>query len=173
MSEPRALPVLPLTAQLFAPFGDVIDTGHAEAFAINDGTAQRFNDLARVDVTAQGGRTGMSVFRGDPMKFPLELAAMERHPLGSQAFMPLSGRPFLVVVAQDVNGKPGEPTAFLSNGRQGINFHRNVWHHSLLTLHETSDFLVVDRLAPHDGGAGDNCEVAPLPGRFLIVSSPA
>jgi ureidoglycolate lyase len=168
MSAPRPLTIQPLTPEAFAPFGDVIDTAGADSYPINEGTALRFNDLARIDVTAQGGRPGVSVFRGQAMRFPLELSDMERHPLGSQAFMPLSGRPFLVVVAPDIGGKPGEPRAFLSNGRQGINFHRNTWHHSLLTLGETSDFLVVDRL-----GLDDNCEVAALPGRFGIPVSPA
>lgn len=167
MSAPSPLAIQPLTREAFAAFGDVIDAAGAASYAINEGTALRFNDLARVDVAEQGGRPGVSVFRGQAMRFPLELSAMERHPLGSQAFMPLSGRPFLVVVAPDVNGRPGAPKAFLSNGRQGINFHRNTWHHSLLTLGETSDFLVVDRL-----GADDNCEVAALPGRYGIPASP-
>ena len=67
---------------------------------------------------------------------------------GSQSFAPLSARPFLVVVAEDESGKPGRPQAFLAAPGQGVNYHRNVWHHPLMTIGETSDFLVVDRDGP-------------------------
>ncbi len=168
MSAPRILHVSPLTREAFARFGEVIETEDLRSFAINDGTAMRFNDLAQIDVSMQGGRTALSVFRGQPVRFPLRLSEFERHPLGSQAFMPMGVIPFLIVVAADgADDRPGEPFAFLSNGRQGVNYARGVWHHPLLSLGAVSDFLVVDR-----AGAGENCDVAALPGRYLIESVP-
>ncbi len=166
MSAPKILEVRPLTRAGFARFGDVVEIDGSDSFAINDGTAMRFNDLARVDVSTQGGRAALSVFRGQPIRFPLQVSEVERHPLGSQAFVPMGAIVFLVVVATDAaDQRPGEPFAFLSNGRQGVNYARNVWHHPLLSLGAVSDFLVVDRAGP-----GENCDVAALPGRYLIES---
>jgi len=167
MNSPRSLAVLPLSREAFAPYGDVIETGNADSFAVNSGTAQRFNDLARIDVAAQGGHPLVSIFRGQPVSLPLEIAEMERHPLGSQVFMPIGELPFLIVVATDAGDRPGEPVAFLSNGRQGVNYARGVWHHPLLSLHRVSDFLVLDR-----GGAGENCDVARLASPRLIERLP-
>jgi ureidoglycolate lyase len=166
MSALKKLAVVPLTRAAFARFGDVIEIDGARSFPINDGTATRFNDLAHVDVMHQDGRATLSVFRGQPVRFPLELSEVERHPLGSQAFMPMGVIPFLVVVATDgPDGGPGEPFAFLSNGRQGVNYARGTWHHPLLSLDTVSDFLVVDR-----AGQGENCDVAALPARYRIES---
>ncbi|MNL70724.1 Ureidoglycolate lyase [compost metagenome] len=78
---------------------------------------------------------------------------MERHPLGSQSFSPLSGRPFLVAVSPDEGGRPGRPLVFLARGDQGVNYGRNVWHHPLMAIGAVSDFLVVDR-----DGPGNNLE---------------
>ncbi|MEF2553031.1 ureidoglycolate lyase [Aurantimonas sp. A2-1-M11] len=151
----RDLPVHPLTRAAFAPFGDVIETNGAAHFAINGGTTTRFHDLARVDVSAQGGHPLISIFRGQPFAFPIEIAMMERHPLGSQAFAPLQDRAYLVVVAPDADGAPGTPVAFLARGRQGVNYAPGTWHHPLLSLEAVSEFLVVDR-----GGEGNNLEEA-------------
>jgi len=151
------LPVAPLTREAFAPFGDVIGATGAASYPINNGSTIRFHDLARVETAGRGARTLVSIFRGRAFALPVEIAMMERHPLGSQAFMPLSDRPFLIVVAPDEGGKPGEPVAFVvrpdAGGSRGVNYHRNVWHHPLLSLQGASDFLVVDR-----GGEGSNLE---------------
>lgn len=164
MSAPRKLQVSPLTREAFARFGEVIEIEGAQSFPINEGTCMRFNDLAQVDVAQQGGRAALSVFRGQPARFPLQLSEVERHPLGSQAFMPMGEMAFLIVVAANGgDGQPGEPFAFLSNGRQGVNYARGVWHHPLLSLGAVSDFLVVDRAGP-----GENCDVAPLPSPRVI-----
>lgn len=166
MSAPRILPVRMLTRAAFARFGDVIETDGSHSFTINDGTAMRFNDLAKIDVLQQGGRAALSVFRGQPVRFPLQVSEVECHPLGSQAFMPMGEIRFLIVVAADgPDGRPGEPFAFLSSGRQGMNYARGVWHHPLLSLEAVSDFVVVDRAGP-----GENCDVAALPGKYLIES---
>ena len=135
----------PLTKDAFAPFGDVIETDGAEERLINAGTTTRYHDLARVDVAAGGGRPLISIFRGQGFALPVEIAMFERHPLGSQAFVPLADRPWLVVVAVDDGGRPGEPFAFLASGTQGVNYAAGVWHHPLLALEATSDFLIVDR----------------------------
>ncbi|MGI9413540.1 MAG: ureidoglycolate lyase [Hyphomicrobiales bacterium] len=149
-----SLTVWPLTKERFAAFGDVVETDGADHFAINDGMAERYHDLATVDVDAEGGRPLVNVFRGQPWTFPIAIEMLERHPLGSQTFMPLTRLPFLVVVADSGEGDaPGMVHAFLSEHGQGVSYHRNVWHHPLLALEATADFLVIDR-----GGPGDNLQ---------------
>ncbi len=151
MAQRRLKPRL-LTREAFAPFGDVIETEGSRHYTINDGTTERFHDLARVDVAAEAGRPLINIFRAQPLEMPLRIEMMERHPLSSQAFVPLSAAPFLVLVAP-----PGETVgpedlvAFITNGKQGVNYHRGVWHHPVLALQPDSDFLVVDR-----GGEGAN-----------------
>jgi len=146
------LPIAPLSRAAFQPFGDVIETEGAAHFAINNGAATRFHDLARVDVAPEGGHALVNIFRARALPMPLTIAMLEKHPLGSQAFMPLGAAPFLVVVAP-----PGEAVApdglraFLTDGRQGVNYARGVWHHPVIALDCETDFLVVDR-----GGPGDN-----------------
>lgn len=142
-----------LTREAFAPFGDVIETDGAKNFEINNGSTIRFHDLANVETLGSNASTLMSIFRGDKKQFPLKIDMMERHPLGSQAFVPMQARAFLVVVSLDVNGVPAKPQAFLVAGNQGVNYGANVWHHPLLSLEQDSDFLVVDR-----GGDGENLE---------------
>ena len=142
-----------LTRESFAPYGDVIETEGAENFEINNGSTIRFHDMANVQTLGQNVRTLINIFRGDQKVFPLEIGMMERHPFGSQAFIPMQGRPFLVVVSRDVDGVPSKPEAFLAKGDQGVNYAANTWHHPLLSLEPDSDFLVVDR-----GGDGDNLE---------------
>jgi ureidoglycolate lyase len=146
----------PLTAEVFAPFGDVIQTAGRAPRMINEGTCERFDDLASVDVLANGGRPLMSIFKAAPRPLPFAVRVLERHPLSSQAFYPLDGVPFLVVVADD--GDAGTPwsnriRAFRAAGDQGVSYRRNTWHHPLLAIGQTSHFLVVDR-----GGPGDNCD---------------
>ncbi len=164
VTAPSALTVLPLTRAAFAPFGDVIETEGATALTINDGRAQRFHDLAAIDALREGGRPVLSIFRTEPVALPLTVSSLERHLLGSQAFMPLHSQPFLVVVAPaDADGRPQRPMAFITDGRQGINFRRGTWHHSLLALHGCCEFLVIDR----DGGSED-CEIATLEAGLVV-----
>ncbi|MCF6367519.1 ureidoglycolate lyase [Rhizobium halophilum] len=143
---PIELPIRPLTAATFAPFGDVIEADPSTMRLINGGTTERFHRLSVAE--AEGEGVIISLFRGQPRRFPYEIAMMERHPFGSQSFSPLSGRPFLVAVAEDEDGRPGQPQVFLATGRQGVNYRRNVWHHPLMALGDVSDFLVVDRDRP-------------------------
>jgi ureidoglycolate lyase len=146
----------PLTPEAFALFGDVIQAAGHVPRLINEGTCERFDDLAPVDVLAEDGRPLISIFNAVPRNLPFQVRTLERHPLSSQAFFPLDGAPFLVVVAED--GKPGSPwgdriRAFRASGEQGVSYRRNTWHHALLAIGRPSRFLVVDR-----GGPGENCD---------------
>lgn len=134
----------PLTAAAFAPFGDVLEATGAFRL-INEGLCQRHHDRARLDFGPEG-RAGISVFNAVPRALPYAFDLVERHPEGSQAFIPLSQHPFLVIVAADEGGRPGAPLAFLTNGAQGINLHRGTWHGVLAPLSAPGLFAVVDRI---------------------------
>ncbi len=150
----RTLIPQPLTAEAFAPFGEVIEASPAaEQRAINYGATTRFHDLAKVDVAEDGGAPLISIFRSSPVERPVLVKIMERHPIASQAFMPLSGRPYLVVVAPPGDLDPEAIRAFLAGPGQGVNYARGTWHHYSLALDAVSDFLVIDR-----GGPGDNLD---------------
>ncbi len=140
--------VRPLTKESFAPFGEVLETQGAAIRLINAGTCTRFHALATVETWGEGARAVVSLFRTEPITLPLRLAMMERHPLGSQAFWPLSGGDWLVAVAPDENGRPGAPLVFRASGNQGVCYAPNVWHHPLLALGQVSDFLIVDGDGP-------------------------
>ena len=161
-----ALPVRPLTRAAFAPFGDVIETEGARHFSINEGTTERYDDLALVDVGAEGGRPLISIFRGQARRLPIPIAMVERHPLGTQAFMPLGHNPYLVVVADDRDEGPDGLHAFLASSHQGVSYRRGTWHHPLLALNVTSDFLVVDR-----GGDGQNLEEHRFEAPFQVIET--
>lgn len=136
--------IQPLTAKEFAPFGDVLDcAGHPDK-VINQGLCNRFHDRAELDFG--DARAGISMFHAEVRTLPFELEMMERHPEGSQAFLPLSAHPFLVIVALDNGGAPAQPVAFMTAPHQGINFHKNTWHGVLTPLHAPGIFAVVDRI---------------------------
>ncbi len=135
----------PLTAAAFVPFGDVLEATGTPDRMINEGLCARFHDRARLDF-GPGGRPGISIFRAEPRSLPLTLSMVERHPDGSQAFIPMDAHPFLVVVAPDRGGTPGTPRAFLTAPYQGINLHRGTWHGVLSPLHPPGIFAVIDRI---------------------------
>lgn len=143
----------PLSAAAFAPFGQVIEMAGANHYPINGGMTERYHDLARVELGGVHPRPLISIFRGKPYALPLSLRMVERHPLGSQAFYPLSDLPFLVIVAADLSGTPDLPRAFLTTPGQGVNIAMNTWHGVLTPLQRECDFIVVDR-----GGDGNNLE---------------
>jgi ureidoglycolate lyase len=149
------LAIEPLTARAFEAFGDVIETEGTRPYPINEGTTERFHDLARIDASDAGGRPGVSIFVAQPRPMPIKIAMMERHPAGSQTFIPLQDRSYLVVVG--FSPKASDLRAFRASGLQGVNYHRNIWHHPLLVLEKDSRFLVIDRI-----GAGENLEEARL-----------
>ncbi|WP_119943301.1 ureidoglycolate lyase [Neorhizobium sp. NCHU2750] len=139
------LPILPLSKSAFAPYGDVIEADPTTMRLINNGTTERYHGLAEPVVVGEPERLIFNIFRGQQRQFPYEVGMMERHPFGSQSFVPLSGRPFLVGVSDDEEGGPGRPKIFLAAAGQGVNYFPNVWHHPLMALGAVSDFLVVDR----------------------------
>lgn len=136
----------PLTAAAFARFGDVLDCSGAPDKMINAGLCGRFHDRATLDFA--DGQAGISLFQAQPRSLPYTLDLMERHPDGSQAFIPMSEHGFLVTVALDAGGRPGTPLAFLTAPGQGINLHRGIWHGVLTPLHLPGLFAVVDRIGP-------------------------
>ena len=161
----------PLTAAAFAPFGDVLDMAGAPDRLINRGLCGRWHDRARLDFGA--GRAGISVFRAEPRSLPLRLDMVERHPLGSQAFLPMTEHPFLVVVAEGREAVPGRIRAFVTAPGQGINLLRGCWHGVLTPLHAPGLFAVVDRIAPEGEGAGENLEEWWLPEPATVVRGEA
>ena len=139
-----------LTIKNFSPFGNVIQRDEAKRILINQDTTERFHDLADIDVKTQDGYPLINIFRGQPRPHPIEIRMMERHPLGSQAFIPLQNKPYLVVVAPTGEKVTrNDLRAFIADGNQGVNYKRNLWHHPLLVLEDSHEF---DR-----GGEGENC----------------
>lgn len=153
--SPRALRPEPLTRAVFAPFGEVIEAEGAETRVINDGHALRRHALAHV-APGPEGRAILSIFEATPRPRPLMIHMLERHPLASQAFMPLADRDWLVVVAEG-EAAPDLATlrCFRASGRQGVNYRAGCWHFPVLALGERQDFLVADREGP-----GENLEEA-------------
>ncbi len=145
------LTVAPLTSEVFAPYGDVIVLRDAPDVLINQGLCGRHHDLAQMDFG--GGRAGISLFDAKARQFPLAIDMVERHPLGSQAFIPMSGVPFLVVVADDNGGVPVNLKAFVTGPGQAINLFRNTWHGVLCPIEAPGLYAIIDRI-----GEGNNLE---------------
>ena len=168
-SDLKQLDIQPLTKANFAPFGTVIETDGATEIGINQGTTIRFDAIASVDVAAGDGRPIISLFRGTRRPDPIEIHLLERHPLGSQAFMPLSQHDWLVVVAHG-NAAGDTPdfstlACFRASGEQGVSYDRGVWHHPLLTLQTVQDFLVIDRQ-----GEGHNLDEVWYDGPAAVIN---
>ncbi|MBN9670077.1 ureidoglycolate lyase [Roseibium aggregatum] len=143
----------PLTEDTFAVFGEVLEARGEPAKIINQGKCGRYHDLAALDFAGEEARAGISLFLSEKRTLPYRLEMVERHPLGSQAFLPMTQEPFLVIVCPDEAGKPGRPRAFVTAPGQGVNFYRNTWHGVLTPLSDPGLFAVVDRI-----GDGDNLE---------------
>lgn len=165
MTDTLTLQARPLTQEAFAPYGDVIETRGHTPTPMNQGWAERYHDLAKVDVNEFEGSVHLSLVRAQPETVPVTLRLVERHPLASQAFVPLGTNPYLVVVA------PAGPVpsrdaleAFLTDGQQGINYDKGIWHHPMIALEGQSDFVVVDRKGP-----GNNCDEAAIAGGTVEV----
>jgi len=135
----------PLTADAFAPYGDVLEATGKPDKIINNGFCGRYHDRARLDF-GMDGRAGISVFKAEPRALPYTLELLERHPDGAQAFIPMSLDAYLVTVAKDENGTPVNIRAFIAGPGQGINYHRNTWHSVLTPLSAPGLFAVVDRI---------------------------
>ncbi|MDG1470832.1 MAG: ureidoglycolate lyase [Ascidiaceihabitans sp.] len=153
-----------LTAAAFDPFGDVIDCAGDPDKIINAGLCGRYHDRAAMDFGADG-RAGISLFNATPRSLPYTLDLMERHPEGSQAFIPMTEHGFLVTVATDLNGRPDTPRAFLTSAGQVINIYANTWHGVLTPLQSPGLFAVVDRI-----GETPNLEEVFLDPPYVVVS---
>lgn len=147
----QRIDIQPISKDAFAPFGEVIDTAGEPDKIINQGMCGRYHDRASLDFV--DGRAGVSLFNAEPRSLPMTLELVERHPEGSQLFIPMSEHGFLVIVAPDANGTPGRPLAFQTQPGQAVNFFRGTWHGVLTPLKAPGLFAVVDRI-----GAGANLE---------------
>ena len=151
------IPIQPLTREAFQPYGGVIQVAESRHYTINQGWAERYADMTQLDLLEADGKPNIGIVRAEPRPMPLKVKLMERHPLSSQMFIPLSSRPFLVVVAPPGDLKPEKLVGFKTMAGQGVNYGRGVWHHPLIALDQSTDFLVVDR-----HGNGDNCDEVSL-----------
>jgi len=141
----------PLTTNAFKAFGEIIDATGEPDKIINQGLCGRYHNLVQLDFTT--GKAGISVFNAEARSLPFKLEMMERHPEGSQAFIPMHQYPFLIIVSHDKNGVPDTPISFISKPGQGINIFKNTWHGVLCPLHSPGLFAVIDRI-----GEGPNLE---------------
>lgn len=143
----------PLTANAFAAYGDVIEMAGHDPMPMNYGMAERYHALAPV-VIDEDGQAIISLVKSHRYELPHQIRLVERHPLGSQAFIPLDSNPFIVIVAgAGEQVSPEDVRAFITNGEQGINYRPGIWHGLLFTPAEESRFVCVERQGP-----GNNCE---------------
>lgn len=143
--------IQPIDPVIFSEFGDLMVASGDPDKIINQGKCGRWHDLAQLDFT--DGRAGISLFLSEKRDLPYQLDLLERHPMGSQSFIPMTENPFLVIVAHDRAGRPAEPLAFEVPAHHAVSFHRNIWHGVLTPLHSPGLFAVIDRI-----GSGDNLE---------------
>ncbi|MGI1795171.1 ureidoglycolate lyase [Acinetobacter variabilis] len=160
----QTIKIQPLTAESFLPYGEVIACEGNDFFHINDQQTERYHALAVAETDA---KVGLSIFRNiQTTAIPFAIEMLERHPVGSQAFIPMQGQKFLIVVAPNLDHeKPdlSQIQAFTSNGTQSVNYRAGTWHHPLLTFEAPSDFVVIDRI-----GTGPNCDVYTFPEKIFI-----
>jgi len=156
-----------LTSERFAPFGDVIESVVDRTAAMNAERFERFDDLCKLDM-ADDGRVAVSIARCRvATALPYRLDMVERHPLGSQAFVPLGPSRMIVVVAPpEESVEVSDLCAFVTNGRQGINYHLGTWHMPLIAFESGQEFLIIDRAADQP-----NCDTHSLDEPVMLVES--
>ena len=140
-----------ITKENFSEFGEVISAEKVNPIDINDGFAKRYDNLADINTLKDKGKTIVSIFSSVKRSFPMKIDMMEKHPLGSQAFMPMKETTFLCFVAPA--GEYPEVSkikSFIIPPKKGINYKPGIWHFPLISTEDT-DFLVIDRM-----GAGEN-----------------
>ena len=147
----------PITKENFLKFGEVITTDDIKPLEINDGYAKRFDGIANLNTSKDNGETTICIFSALKRSFPMKIDMMEKHPLGSQAFVPMKETTFLVFVAP-MGDKPNlnEAEAFIVPPGIGVNYNPGTWHFPLIAT-EDMNFLVVDRK-----GSGDNLVIENL-----------
>ncbi|MDE2647121.1 MAG: ureidoglycolate lyase [Paracoccaceae bacterium] len=161
----KIIKIQPITLENFKPYGDILDSNGTPDKLINNNFCERYHDKALLDF--QNGRAGISIFNATPRDLPYECTMLERHPYGSQAFIPMSENPFLIIVASNSNSeKPTDPQAFITNSGQGINIHKNIWHGVLTPLTLPGLFAVIDRIGP-----GKNLEEYYLENSLTVMIS--
>ena len=159
------IPLTPLSSDVFAPFGDVIEVSDNNTIIpINDDRANRHHDLAKVDVNEQDGHAIISIVDTQSTPLPLSVTTMERHPIGSQAFIPIGNVPYVVLVAPAGDFNYQHLQGFLAQPHQGINYAKGTWHHACISLDHSNQFLVIDR-----GGQGENCDFVSTPKSVNII----
>ncbi|MDD0840223.1 ureidoglycolate lyase [Curvibacter sp. HBC61] len=171
---PATLPLRPLSAEHFAPFGTVLegfgDTPPPGARPINQGSCWRLDLALPLSLHHADGQAGLAIYQAQARSLPITVHELERHKLGSQSFMPLEGQRFIVVVAR-ANALPGpdDVQAFVTNGQQGVVLHPGTWHHALLALQDGA-FVVLERHTPP--GAPVDCELSGLAAPLQIAALP-
>lgn len=161
--DTRTLTAQPLTAEVFAPYGEVVSSAGRGGRSINAGTSLRV-EMDEPDILGDGGRPSLSVFRARAIALPFAARELERHRLGSQTFLPLAAAPYVVLVALGADAPdPATLRAFLAAPGAGVTLRRGVWHHPLMALAD-GDFAVLER-----AGAQVDCEVVSLPGGDWVV----
>mgnify|MGYP003302492618 FL=1 len=155
---------IPITKENFAKYGDMISTKDIEPLEINNGYAKRYDGIAKLNTSKDNGETTISIFSALKRSFPMKIDMMEKHPLGSQAFIPMKETTFLVFVAPreeklDLN----KIEAFIIPPGIGVNYSPGTWHFPLIST-EDMNFLVVDRK-----GSGDNLKIQKLDLEDLIL----
>ena len=137
-----------ITKDNFSSFGDIISTKDVKPIDINEGYAKRFDDLADIDISNDEGKAIVSIFSALKRNFPMKIDMMEKHPLGSQAFIPMKETTFLVLVAPQ-GDKPDIKMikTFIVPPGIGINYKPGIWHFPLISTVDMN-FLVVDRKGP-------------------------
>ncbi len=149
-----------LTAENFSDFGEVVSIESKESKTINDGFAEKFSDIATLDTLEEKGQTSVHMFVAKSRRFPLHISMLEKHPYFSQAFIPRHSSPFIVVVAPPSKSPVIENLrAFITNGQQGVNYSRGVWHFPLISTNDSSEFIVIDRKHNEDLDTIEQCEV--------------
>ena len=154
----------PITKENFSKFGDMITTNDIKPLEINNGYAKRFDGIANVDTSKDNGETIISIFSALKRSFPMKIYMMEKHPLGSQAFVPMKETTFLVFVAPKGN-KPdlNKIEAFVVPPGIGVNYNPGTWHFPLIST-ENMNFLVIDRK-----GSGDNLVIENLDKKEIVL----
>lgn len=139
----NTLKATPISHEALAGLAELIDASGPPDKLINQGFCDRFHDRATLDIE---GDTGISVFRSKSFSLPYRMEMMERHPYGNQVFIPMQEGAYLVMLAEDKDGAPHAPRAFVAGPGQAVNIGRNVWHGVLCPLSDPGLFMVVDRV---------------------------
>ena len=155
---------IPITKENFSKFGDMITTTDIKPMEINDSYAKRFDGIANLDTSKDNAETNISIFSALKRAFPMKIDMMEKHPLGSQAFIPMKQTTFLVLVAPE-GDKPdlNKIEAFIVPSEIGVNYNPGTWHFPLIAT-EDMNFLVVDRK-----GSGDNLVIENIEKEEIIL----